>query len=66
MPAVRYAVIRFSGFWTDANYNEHLQQLQTMMAAQSLSVNGAPIYARYNAPFVPWFLRRNEIWIPTN
>ena len=24
---------------------------------------GAPVYARYNAPFVPWFLRRNEIWL---
>jgi hypothetical protein len=22
---------------------------------------GEPIYARYNAPFVPWFLRRNEV-----
>jgi hypothetical protein len=66
MPAARYAVIRFSGFWTDANYQEHLRQLQALMAAQSLPATGAPIYARYDAPFVPWFLRRNEIWIPTN
>ncbi len=25
---------------------------------------GEPIYSRYNAPFVPWFMRRNEIWLP--
>jgi hypothetical protein len=31
-----------------------------------LPTTGAPIYARYNAPFVPWFLRRNEIWMPLN
>lgn len=66
MPTARYAVIRFSGFWTDANYQEHLRQLQALMAEQSLPATGAPIYARYNAPFVLWFLRRNEIWIPTN
>jgi hypothetical protein len=23
-----------------------------------------PIWARYNPPFTPWFLRRNEILIP--
>lgn len=66
MPAARYAVIRYSGFWTQANYNKHLLQLQALMAAQSMMASGAPVYARYNAPFVPWFLRRNEIWIPTN
>jgi hypothetical protein len=21
------------------------------------------VLARYNAPFTPWFLRRNEIWL---
>ena len=27
---------------------------------------GAPELARYNAPFTPWFLRRNEIVIPVD
>lgn len=59
-----YAVIRFSGMWTDANYQRHLLTLQTAIADNGLTPTGPPIYARYNAPITPWFLRRNEIWIP--
>jgi hypothetical protein len=59
-----YAVIRFSGLWTEGNYQRHLQQLQQGMSQQELKAAGEPVYARYNAPFVPWFLRRNELWIP--
>jgi hypothetical protein len=59
-----YAVIRFSGMWTDTNYQRHLSALQKGMSDNGLSPLGPPIYARYNAPFTPWFLRRNEIWVP--
>jgi hypothetical protein len=59
----RVAVIRFSGFWSDANYSEHLNKLQTSMRAANLVWVGEPVYSRYNPPFTPWFLRRNEIWL---
>jgi hypothetical protein len=59
-----YAVIRFSGMWTEANYQRHLSALQMGMSDNGLLPVGSPIYARYNAPFTPWFMRRNEIWIP--
>ena len=59
----RWAVIRYSGFWSDANYLEHLQQLRATLAAHGLQAKGEPVYARYNAPFTPWFMRRNEIWL---
>lgn len=59
----RFAVIRYSGTWSTRNYQSHLEQLQRDLAAAGLQTTGAPIYARYNAPFVPWFLRRNEIWL---
>jgi hypothetical protein len=57
------AVIRYSGFWSEANYNEHLAALQAALIAAKLDWTGEPVYARYNAPFTPWFMRRNEIWL---
>jgi len=59
----RYAVIRYSGSWSGRNYAEHLGRLQRSVAAAGLQTEGAPVYARYNAPIVPWFMRRNEIWL---
>jgi hypothetical protein len=59
----RVAVIRYSGFWSDANYEQHLSMLQQALKSAGESWNGEPTYARYNAPYVPWFLRRNEIWL---
>ena len=63
-PAARYAVLRFTGFWTQANYDKHLLQLQTLMTEQGQTPLGDPVYARYDPPYVPWFWRRNEIWMP--
>jgi len=57
------AVIRYSGFWSDSNYNEHLAKLQSALRAAELTWTGEPVYSRYNAPFTPWFMRRNEIWL---
>ncbi|MCX7257114.1 MAG: heme-binding protein [Polaromonas sp.] len=59
----RVAVIRYSGFWSDANYNEHLAKLQAALRAANLVPTGQAVYSRYNAPFTPWFMRRNEIWL---
>jgi len=59
----RVAVIRYSGFWYDSNYQEHLAALQAALRAADLRAVGEPVYSRYNAPFTPWFMRRNEIWL---
>jgi hypothetical protein len=60
----RVGVIRYSGFWSDSNYNRHLLLLQQALGSAGEQWAGDPVYARYNPPFVPWFLRRNEIWLP--
>jgi hypothetical protein len=64
VPANRVAVIRYSGFWSQANYSEHLTKLQDALRSAKLVAAGEAVYARYNAPFTPWFMRRNEIWLP--
>jgi hypothetical protein len=64
MPASRVAVIRYSGFWSETNYIEHLAKLQTAMKAANITWTGEPVLSRYNGPTTPWFMRRNEIWLP--
>ena len=63
MPARQMAVIRYSGFWSESNYNEHLLQLQAILKSAGVAWSGPPEYSRYDPPFMPWFLRRNEIWL---
>jgi hypothetical protein len=63
VPATRVAAIRFSGFWSDANYAAHLAQLQEALKAAGQPWVGEPVFSRYNPPITPWFLRRNEIWL---
>ncbi len=57
------AAIRYSGFWSASNYEEHLAMLEAVLRAAYLAWTGEPVHARYNAPFTPWFMRRNEIWL---
>jgi hypothetical protein len=57
------AVIRYSGFWSDANYNKHLTILQQGLRDAGIAWQGEPVLSRYNGPMTPWFMRRNEIWL---
>ena len=59
----RVAVIRYSGFWSQSNYDQHLGKLQAALQAANLPWTGEPVLSRYDPPFTPWFLRRNEIWL---
>jgi SOUL heme-binding protein len=59
----QWAAIRYSGTWSQANYDAHLALLRAALVKEGVATNGEPVLARYNAPFTPWFLRRNEIWL---
>ena len=63
VPAQRVAAITFSGFWSQDNYQRHLGQLTSGLTAAGLRWKGEPVYSRYDAPWTPWFMRRNEIWL---
>ena len=57
------AVHRYSGTWSEERYLEHEKVLLDALATDRIEIVGAPVFARYNAPFTPWFLRRNEIMV---
>ena len=64
VPARRMAAIRYSGFWSEEGYLRHKAELESWIDKMGLTIVGVPIWARYNPPFMPWFLRRNEVLIP--
>jgi hypothetical protein len=64
VPARRMATVRYSGFWSENNFQKNKLKLNSWIQKEGLTVSGEAIWARYNAPFVPWFMRRNEILIP--
>ncbi len=57
------AVLRYSGRWTQANYRSHLDELQATLRQAQRGWHGEPTLARYNPPYTPWLLRRNEVWL---
>jgi len=57
----RTVSIRFSGRSTMKNIQKHQEKLNAFVAEQGLEITGGPEYAFYDAPFVPPFLRRNEV-----
>ena len=57
------AAHQFSGSWRQANFDKHLGQLREALQRDAVQMIGQPYSARYNAPFVPWFMRRNEVII---
>ena len=64
VPARRIAAVRYSGFWNEKGYLKHKVELESWIHRMGLTIVSNPIWARYNPPFTPWFLRRNEILIP--
>lgn len=61
VPSKSLAAVRYSGTWSKRNYEKHLQVLYDTLRAEGMEPTGEPIWARYNPPFTPWFLRRNEV-----
>ena len=66
VPGSFIASVRYSGFWSKKKYRDYLDLLNKWISGRQLKAIGTPIWARYDAPYVPWFLRRNEILIPIN
>jgi hypothetical protein len=64
VPGQFIAALRYSGTWSRDRYEKKRVRLQALMRQKGLEPAGEAIFARYNSPFMPWFLRRNEVLIP--
>lgn len=66
VPAQTAAAARFSGRWTRTSYEQHAQQLMQAIEAAGWQPVGEPRFARYDPPWTPWFMRRNEVIVPVS
>jgi hypothetical protein len=55
------AALRFSGRWSNSTFNKKTEELLVEIENAGLKVAGQVFSMRYNGPFTPWFLRRNEV-----
>ena len=64
LPEEYFAVISYSGFASDSNFEEHHKELKAALDKDGMVIKGPPIKATFNSPFTPPFLRRNEAMYP--
>ena len=63
LPPERFAAVMFSGLAQETDVELRTAELYTYMAKHTLQPIGPPALARYNPPWTPWFMRRNEVLI---
>lgn len=66
VPEAFAAVARFSGRWSESSYNERVLKLSESIRTAGLVIVGPARYARFDPPWTPWFMRRNEVVIPVS
>ena len=60
-----FAVMKYRGGWKESRYNKFKQELvEAVRSDPSWAIAGEATWARYDPPFMPSFLRRNEILLP--
>jgi len=64
LPTTYYAVISYSGFASEKNFQTHHRKLKNAVDESRITVSGPPIRATYNSPFTLPFFRRNEAMYP--
>lgn len=64
MPERYLAVLKYKGNWSEQRYQLHETLLLSLVEQETSWLSqGDPSWSRYNPPFVPWFLRTNEVAI---
>lgn len=62
-PARTMAVNRYSGSTRESRFDKEKRALLDALEQASVTVIGEPVFARYNGPLTPWFMRRNEVLV---
>lgn len=62
-PARVLAVRQYSGRWDAETDREQRAALIAALDADAVATRGEPIMARYDSPWTPGFMRRNEVMI---
>ena len=58
------AALPYSGSWRISLFEENKEELIRQLERSPYSICGEVMWARHNAPFTPWFLKKNEVLIP--
>ena len=63
IPGHLMAAIKYSGTWNRNRYEQKRALLTEWVQKRRWTAVGSAVWARYDPPFMPWFLRRNEVLI---
>jgi effector-binding domain-containing protein len=61
VPERTVAALRFSGRWSNSIFKKKSEELLAEIENAGLKLVGQVFSMRYNGPYTPWFLRRNEV-----
>ena len=64
VPVLTVAAIRFSGGWNTRRARGYEAELVRQLSEWGISPAGTTMFARYDPPWKPGFLRRNEVLVP--
>lgn len=63
VPAHDVAAISFGGGWNAERFEAKGKRLEELVAQEGLTAEGGVYFARFDPPWKPWFLKRNEALI---
>jgi len=63
LPERVVAALQFSGRWSNSLFKKKARAMLEELAKAGIKSTGQVFSMRYNGPFTPWFLRRNEVAI---
>ena len=61
IPERDVATLRFSGRWSNSIFKKKSKEMLEDLKKAGIETTGQVFTMRYNGPFTPWFMRRNEV-----